>query len=207
MSLRGLAALLLVAAVALAWLSLGDRLSPAAMHVVEWEGRLGAPLWALTGALGVALGLLGGRGAKPPPAPARQPRPAKPTPQEALGEDWMEELHQRAAALDLGPGCSLRVASGKEAAQGAFVLELTRRTPEQARRAVVAFAGFLAGAPTPPRARIRFVDCPAPAIPRAKQVSGALRGAFAPDAVTVTGTEDRVELLFRDPDPRWQGTG
>ena len=53
--------LLLLAAPGLAWLSLGDRSSTLALHVVEWEGRLGAPAWALVAVLGVLLFLLGGK--------------------------------------------------------------------------------------------------------------------------------------------------
>ncbi|MCB9762367.1 MAG: hypothetical protein H6739_21400 [Alphaproteobacteria bacterium] len=204
MRLVGIGLMLLAAG--LAWLSVGDRVSALALSVVEWEGRLGVPLWAPLGALGLAMLLFAPKRDKVLPADApRRWRP--PPPEPAAGDDWRDAVFEQAAALDFGPGVDLQVEPRGEGGYGAaavpFTLELDRRTPEQARRAVTTFAGFLAAVPLPPRVRIRFRDCPPPEQPRAKQVTGCLRAHFPAMRFRVVGSGDRVDVMFEDADGRW----
>lgn len=199
--LRTLGLLLLVAGAGLAWLTLVDRASALALTVVEWEGRVGLPLWALalgTGVVAVLTSWRPRRSAPPPPPPPRaEVRPAP----EAGGGTWVEEVERRAAALTFEPGALLTLDLERPIA---FELHLSGMPPERARRAMTTFADFLGMVPTPERARIHFKDCTPPPVPRAKQVMGALRRRYAPDDVNVVGTGDEVELIFARPDPRWR---
>lgn len=203
--MRVLGLLLLLAAMGLYGLSALDRRSPAALALVEQETRLGAPLWAPVAGVGAVLVLASLRRRRPeapPPAPA--PRRVQAKAPSGEEQDWLAEARQRAASLPMGAGAEIQLNPG---AQVPLELSLRGFTPERVRAAVDLFATFLVDLPTPPRARIRFVDCgPAP-VPRHKQVQGALAAKLASGRFSAVGTSDAVELVFTQPDPRWTARG
>ena len=78
--LRILGTLFILAAGGLAWLTWGDRMSPAALDVVELNGRLGIPIAIPLAGLGLLMLLASLRGRKQaPPRPRAQPRPRRTT--------------------------------------------------------------------------------------------------------------------------------
>lgn len=193
--MRTLGILFFIIGIACAYLSYIDRMSPLALDLVEQEQRLGLP-FASIGGLGILLivgSFLGGRRAPPAPNISR-PRAAPPK----LGADWKAEVHQRAAALQLEPGAHILHEQGGVP----LCLVLTRMPPERVRRAIDGFCAFLAGIPAPPRARIRFVDCPETGVPRQHLVAGIARPHLT-DGFTTLLHEDAVDLRFNQPDPRW----
>ena len=193
--MRGLGILLLLAGMALAYLSYIDRMSPLAISVVEQDQRFGLPL-ASVGGIGILL--LVGSFLRQGPAPLSRPHPRSrlaPTP---LGNDWKAEVHARAAALKLEPGAHI----AHDSTGVVLSLVLSRMPPERVRRAIDSFCAFLAGIPAPPRVRIRFIDCPDAGIPRQHLVSGIARPHLA-ESFSVLAHEDSVDIRFLQPDPRW----
>lgn len=192
---------LLLAAIALGWLSLFDRQSPAALRVVEWDGRLGVPLYSVAGVMGV--GLLAtwvvrkvlGRATRPP-QPVLRARPG-PAP---LGGDWRREITRRARELELEDGAHVEV----DPRPGiAFALVLDRMPPKRARRALVAFTEFLASIPTPPAVRIAFRDVLEGGAPRHHLVAGLLARHFRRQDFRVVSAADQIDVRFHHADPRW----
>lgn len=106
----------------------------------------------------------------------------------------------RARALEWEPGVSLLL---DDVERVPFTLVLDRVTPERVRRAADAYARFLADIPLPPRARLRFRDCPPAEGPRHKQVLGVFRRHFAADGFHVVGQEESVDVLFKTPASCW----
>ena len=105
--MRSLSVFLLLAAAGLGWLSIGDRASPLALMVVEWETRLGfffyQPL-ALFGLVGLAFSLIPKRS---PPPPRRRPTShstAAPTGTYPQGSRWAPAVFQAAGAQRLPCG-------------------------------------------------------------------------------------------------------
>lgn len=191
--------LLLVCAAWLGWLSYGDRRSALALTVVEWDGRLGLPVAALVGALGLVLVSIPRRRAVASrPAPRAEPTPrAEPA---APPEGWLAALEGQARRLPLEAGARVVL---DPARMPPVQLQLERLTPERARRSVELFAELLAAMPLPPRALIRFEGCMVAGPPRHHQVVAALRRYFAADAFSAVQHEDTVEIVFRSPDARW----
>lgn len=224
--MRALGVLLLAVALGLGWLSLGDRRSPLALSVVELDGKLGLPLAAPVGLLGLVLLALprkkAGSSREPTRAPAARspssppPLAAAPSPTSAKGEPpqapssgtpsletqgWLAALSSQVARLPLEAGASVLLEPERAPP---VQLILTRLTPERARRSVELFAELLATMPTPPRACVRYEGCVATTTPRNHQVVAAMRRYFSGEAFVVTQHEEVVELVFRAPDPRWR---
>jgi len=205
--LRILGILLLLAAGGLAWLTWGDRMSPAALDVVELNGRLGIPVPIPLAGLGMLLVLASLRGRKrPPPRPRAQPRPRRTTgdvvSQAPDGGGWLQEICARALALRWEEGVRLEL---DMEANIPFALRLERVTPERARRAMDEFARFLASIPTPRRARVIFVDCQQAAkLAPHRQADGVFRRHMPSDAYRIVGQQDWADVLFSQPDTRWQ---
>lgn len=209
---------LLLAAGALGWLSFGDRSSALALNIVEWDSRLGVPVAAIVGALGLLLVVLGGgrsrSSAPPPPARAavnvqgKAPRPSTPgsTPASAPGpsradEGWLAALQGRAGELNLEAGARLLIEPGRTPP---VQLLLDRVTPERARRTIEVYAEFLSTIPTPPRASVEFRSSPHAGPPRTTLVNAALRRYFPGESFAVTAHEDTIEVVFQAPDGRWR---
>jgi hypothetical protein len=208
---RVLSLLLLAIAGALAWLSLSDRRSPLALDVVEWDSRLGVPLWvalALTGALVLVLSFLGrssdtGSEATPsPPAGSGPPQAPGPTDRHtAPSAGWREEVVARARALSWEDGVSLALDAGPDLP---FELRLRRATPERTRRSLGTLARFLSAIPSPGRVRVVFEGGLDGDHARNKLVEGILRQHFPPGDLRAVGTQDHVDVIFTRPDPRWK---
>ena len=194
---RSTSIILLLIALVLAYLSYADRMSTVAITVVEWDQKLGVPLNAIVGAVG-AIGLLFSfRDFFRAPAPTRYSPVARSAPMSS-STDWRRRVHENAAALPLEPGAHI----AHDQAGVALILTLTHAPPERARRAIDSFCMFVAGIPTPPRVRIRFIDCADTGIPRHQLVNGIARRHLGED-LHVTGVEDAVDIRFLHPDPRW----
>ncbi|MFZ5476746.1 MAG: hypothetical protein ACOZNI_08225 [Myxococcota bacterium] len=194
------ALLLWLVAGALAWLSLGDRMSVPAMTVVEWETRLGVPLWVPVAVLaGVAtLPYLRRKRAVARPPVARDVERSREEAPAPAGADWLEDVFRRARALPVEPMGRMRCANGRVA----FTLRLRAASPEQARRRLATLAGFLATVPTPRAARVELESCPDLGEVH-RWLAAELARHFPADAFHVTSLADGAEVAFRSPDPRW----
>lgn len=207
---RVLAILLLAASAALAWLSIGDRRSPLALDLVEWDGRLGVPVWAVAAGLGVLLLALSFLGRSKPPAPTdSRPRPRPPgralppsseAPPLPAGAGWTSEVVARAHALAWEDGVSLTVHAGPELP---FELRIRRATPARLRRSLGSLASFLSAIPTPRRVRVVVEDGLDDERALHKLVEGSLRQHFGVQDLRAVGSRDHVDVLFSRPDPRW----
>ncbi len=201
---------MLLAAGGLAWLSYGDRRSPLALDLVEWDTRLGVPVCGIVAAVGLLLLVASflGRKTSTPTArrrsPPRRARPAKrsadPVSDAPTGEGWLAEVVAKANALVWEEGVSLTVDAGPNVP---FELRLHRATPERIRRSVGIFSAFLSAIPTPRRARVVFDECLESEVPRHKQVEGIFRRHFPMGSVRSVGSRDHVDLVFARPDGRW----
>lgn len=205
--MRLLGALLLLCAGVSAWLSIGDRMSPLALDLVELETGLGLPLYAPVGTLGVLLLIAGSatrrRPPAPPPAEAAPPSPAVIT---DGGDDasWVPAVIQRAQALQWEPGAALVL----DAAAGVpFELRLMGMPQAAEHRSLQQLARFLAEIPTPPRARVTFSGSTAPADSRHHRVRAALRSAGAPEVRQVLRQGDSVDVTFASSGPCWVRRG
>ena len=206
---RGLGLLLIVIGGGLGWLSYGDRRSPVALQVVEWDGLLGIPLASIALGLGLAfllVGILKSVGRRMPPAPP--PRAPPPRPRRigapagaAMPDDWRGAAEAAANDLLLEDGARLE---GGVSPGLPYVLVLQRMPRERARRAIEAYAGLLAGMPTPPRGRVTVAEVEGPGAPMHHLVAGLLSRHFGREAFSVVPTEGRVEIRFNQPDPRWE---
>ncbi len=175
------------------------------MLVVEWDTRLGIPLYALSALLGVLLVTLSLVRLRPRPAAA----PAQPQADGAIKRavlpesgDWVPQLISMARAIELQEGASVRLDEGSGVP---FGLRLERLTPEGERRAMDQFAAFLAAIPTPPRVKVSFIGASATGVPRHHIVNGALRRHFHSSTYQVVSQESWVDVLFFTPDARWEG--
>ena len=207
---------LLLITAALYYLAEVDRMSVAAMWAVEWEGRLGVRPWWITAAATVAaLGasFVPGKSAPPPPPRRATPRtdgpirvsgprstaPASVEPPSVVAQD-IDEAYAAAKRLCFGRGAKLRtdVQAGVP-----FTLVLDRGTPEQARRALETYAGFLASIPRPPRARVQLQDVEPGAVPWNRQVQGAMKPFFPLGSFQVVSQISWVDVVFDRPDEAW----
>lgn len=211
---------LLVAAAALGWLSFGDRTSAVALNIVEWDSRLGVPVAAVVGGLGLLLVIFGGgrsrsasaaasgrpavsvqgRGGRAPVGAPTAVAPPHAAPSRA-DEGWLAALQGRAGELPLEAGARLLIEPGRTPP---VQLLLERVTPERARRTVEVFTEFLSTIPTPPRASIEFRACPHAGPPRTAMVTAALRRYFSGESFVATQHEETVEVVFHAPDGRWR---
>ena len=210
--MRALGVLLLLAAGVGWYLLEQDRMSPAALTVVEWETRLAlpVPLYVPLIAAGVLLlvaGVVARRRAPSPEPAAPPPRRRPPSPASlppgagAEGTDdgrWVGEMLSRARRLPIETGASLQF----DVADGVPVgLRLERMAPEAERRSLEAFAEFLSQIPTPPRVLVEVIGGSTQR-PR-HLLHRALRGLFAPDTMQVLQHGQQIDVLFFTPDDRW----
>lgn len=190
---------LLLLAAALAGLSVGDRSSPLALQVLEWEARLGMRLWWAPAVAGLGLlarGLLGARTGPVRPAVRRAPPRAAPTPGASAGE-----LREAVQALTLPTGARLLV---EDRGTAPLRLVLEQCTEHRARRAVEQVAALVAASACPPRLRIDLRDCPRPTTPWHHIVAASLATALPRGDVKVTRQTDGVDVVFLKPHPSWR---
>lgn len=194
--------LVLAASAVLAWLSIGDRMSPMALQVVEWESALGLPLFVPLAVLGAALV---GWSLRPKPARrsgATETKETRRRQQQAapLGEGWRPTLDARARGLAIEPQGRIKI---DEVVGVPYTLVLRNATPQQAKTRYAAFAELLSGMPTPPAARVRIESCPDIGGPIHKPLQLELEKVFEPDAFQVLSRSDGADIRFTKPDPRW----
>lgn len=183
-----------------------DRLSPAAMYVVELQTTLGVPLWWIgAGVTVVALGwMAAGILGAPAAAPQREVRRAPVASTVAAGRDWYDSALAAARALPLTPQGRLRF---DEAPGLPFALVLRGATTEQARRRVELYAGLLAAMPTPPRGRVYLESCPDVTMSHQTLVAAAFKPHHPADSFVVRASTGAVDIVFSHPDPRWTARG
>ena len=200
-----LAVLLFCAAGALAWLSIGDRMSVPALTVVEWESAVGVPLWEIVALAGLVVLAISRRPRRREAAPERvvnrdAQRSFRAGPAAPEGGDWRATLDARARRLALEPHGKVKV---DEVGGVPYTLVLRAVTPQQARRRFGAFVEFLAAMPTPPLARVRIESSPDLGVPVNVMLSTELARCFGDDAFHVVSRADGADVCFRRPDPRW----
>jgi hypothetical protein len=171
------------------------------IYLVDFDGRLGIPIYSILGGLGVILVLASLR--LPGKEAARQVhRRSAPAQVLAEGAGWRQSVIEAARALPLEPGTRLEVLPR---AQVQLALVLEECPPEKARRAVGKVGAFIASIPRPPRLEVRFNRCPPGAGPRHHQVAGALSEHLDKAEFRVVSASEQVDVLFHQPDPRWLG--
>lgn len=194
--------LLLAASAVLAWLSIGDRMSPLALSVVEAESAIGLPLFvpfAVVGAVLLGLAL------RPKPVRRSGATETKETrrrqqQQAPLGEGWRPTLDARARGLAIEPQGRIKI---DEVVGVPYTLVLRNATPQQAKTRYAAFAELLSGMPTPPAARVRVESCPDIGGPIHKALTLELERVFEPGTFSVLSRSDGADIRFTTPDPRW----
>ena len=120
---------------------------------------------------------------------------------EAQGTEWLPIAMKRAKALELGPGTSIRMAIGTPVP---FTLQLVSVPHERRRREIEKFVGFLAGIATPPRVSVHYRSCDDGTEDHYLVVSSLLQSAFPRTTFKAYRQGDTVEVVFLNPDPRWE---
>ena len=129
--MRGVGLLLLIAAAVLGWLSVGDRMSPTAVAVVEWDTRAGVPVYQIAAVAGVVLLALGTLlRIKPKASPVRQPRPQA-APSAMSSHTDLTEALRAARGLTWEVGATFRVQPDQDAP---FVLQMSQMPPASEKR-------------------------------------------------------------------------
>ena len=202
MNLSTVGTLALVAAAPLAYFSVVDRTSTWALHVVELDGQLPTPVWALLLGVGVvALGAdrLRTMARSAPQAPERAPVVRRrAAPQLAPDRDGFVARVRR---LSLPTGARLLVDDPPTIPLHLLVEEAPEK---RVRRAVGAVAGMLSDAPLPPRLRVSMRRCPEPLTPWHHLVSAALAEHLPRSEFKVVPGVDGVDVMFHRPDPSWR---
>jgi hypothetical protein len=192
---------MLLAAVGLGWLSIGDRVSPVALMVVEWETRIGIffyqPL-ALVGLVSLGISIIPAREAAPRRRPSeRAPQATHSTYPE--GVRWAPQVFQNARQLTWEIGASLEL----ERMPGTpFELKLSQMPPASEQRSLEQLARFIASIPTPHRVSVRFLGSQASNNVH-HRVRAAMRQVFSPSDFQVLRQDQEVLIVFHSPDPRW----
>jgi hypothetical protein len=185
-----------------------DRMSPAAMYLVELESLLGIPLPATLAVLAVLTHMVGKKlntrthrePAQPKARGSVVSRSPAGGPSTAEAQDWLEGIKLSAAQLDLPNGARMVFDLSRPYP---LSLMLEQAPSERSKRAITTVGAWLAGIPTPPRIRIHFNRCPTSGSPRHHQVAGALaKHLNRADFKTIVDI-DAVDVLFHHPDPRW----
>jgi hypothetical protein len=192
---------MLLAAVGLGWLSIGDRVSPVALMVVEWETRIGIffyqPL-ALVGLVSLGISIIPAREAAPRRRPSeRAPQATHSTYPE--GVRWAPQVFQNARQLTWEIGASLEL----DRMPGTpFELKLSQMPPASEQRSLEQLARFIASIPTPHRVSVRFMGSQATNNAH-HRVRAAVRQVFSPSDFQVLRQDQEVLIVFHTPDPRW----
>lgn len=202
MSLNNLGILALIAAAPLAYASVVDRTSAWALSVVELDGQLPTPLWALLLGVGILLvgvsrlsGMARGGSTASAPGPVVRRRPVA---QPNTGRDG---LVQRIRALPLPAGARLLVDDPPTIPLHLIVEEAPEK---RVRRAVGAVGVLLAGLPLPPRMRVSLRKCPEPLTPWHHIINAALAEHLPRSEYKVVSGLDGVDILFHRPGPGWK---
>lgn len=192
-----------LAAAGLGYASLVDRSSSWALTVVELDGAMPTPLWAM--ALGGAVVCLGIERLQAM-LNAGTPAPVKRAPmvrsREAVHRpDDQHSLKQRIRALPLPTGARLLMDDPPTIPLHLIVEEAPEK---RVRRAVGAFGVLLAGLPLPPRVRVSMRRCPDPNTPWHHIVGAALAEHMPRSEFKVVPGLDGVDVMFHRPDPMWK---
>ncbi len=200
-----LGVLLLLAAGGAAYLSLVDRQSAIALSLVEVDGMLPVPVYALLGVLGailLAVALVKRLG-KPTAAVAGDGPRRGPTMRAIDGGqgDFRQRVVSRAQGVALPEGCALLI----DAQAGVpFTLLLDQVPPGRGKRALEQTGAFIASLPVPPRLVVEYRNCPPSTGPRHNEVRGALSARVPRGSFRVTSHVDKVDVVFLQPDPVWR---
>jgi len=205
---RSLGICCLLAAIASAWLVIGDRRSLVALYLVEWESILRVPVYVALGVAGGVLVLLSPRQTRfratqrprRPPVPQRESQLEFAQPRQDLSDDWLADIRASAGTINFEAGARLSIDTSQ-----AFPITLTlEQVPtERIRRAVTCLGAWLSQNPHPPRVKVVFTDCPASAGPRHHQVAGALGVSISRADFHVVSHLDEVEVVFHHPGAMW----
>jgi len=192
-----------VAAAALGYASLLDRSSEWALTVVELDGLMPTPLWAMAlggAVLCVGVDRLQGMLASGDSAPVkREPVVRKRAAVHETGD--REGLAQRIRALPLPNGARLLM---DDPPTIPLHLILDEAPEKRVKRAVGALGVLLAGLPLPPRIRVSMRRCPKPLTPWHHIVGAALAEHMPRSEFKVVPGLDGVDVLFHRPDPVWK---
>ena len=202
MNLNTVGFLSLAGAGVLAYASVVDRSSAWALSIVEFDGQLPTPLWAILLAIAVlALGVHRLRQlARPSAAPGR-PSPVVRRRAAPANMSNRDGLVQRVRALPLPTGCRILVDDLPTVPLHLLVDEAPEK---RVRRAVGALGVLLAGLPLPPRVRVSMRKCPQPTTPWHHVIGAALAEHLPRSEFKVIPGTDGVDVLFLRPDPSWR---
>lgn len=197
--------LLLLAAGAVGYLTVIDRQSSIALSVVEIDGMLPVPIYALLGLAGaVLIGVdVVKRLSRPKAGPVTEARRRGPTMRTIDGGQagFRQRVTERAQGLALPEGCALLI----DAQAGVpFTLLLDQVPPGRGKRAIEQTGSFIASLPVPPRLVVEYKSCPPSTGPRHNEVRGALSARVPRGSFRVTSHVDRVDVVFLQPDPVWK---
>ena len=118
-------------------------------------------------------------------------------------EGWLIDVVERSRALASLLPPQIRLEYNQE--EGVpFTLVMSRATPAMAVRAMMQFADFLAGIPTPPGTCVELSGVGNLDRTFASAVSTALDRHF-PSGYLVESEPGRISVLFDTPDPAWEG--
>jgi len=200
--LRLIGTLLLVAAAGNYWLVTQHRHTPLGMQALELQGAIGIPISYIAFGAGIVLWALTVKRTRPHKHSAPQKHKEQHTQiQNTKDLTWVSDVIDRARSLQWEQGARLQFDLGSGIP---FGLQLTRTTPEVTRRSVEQFAAFLYTIPTPPRAKVRYIEAQTQNVPRHHTVRGALRRHFHQNDFHVVSQDAWVDILFHDSDPAWK---
>jgi hypothetical protein len=118
-------------------------------------------------------------------------------------EGWLRDVVERSRALASLLPPQIRLEYNQE--EGVpFTLVMSRATPAMAIRAMMQFADFLSGIPTPPGTRIELSSVGNLDRTFSSNVVTALDRHF-PDGYLVESEPGRINVLFNEPNQAWEG--
>jgi hypothetical protein len=190
-----------------------DRKLPVSVQLVEWEGRLGIPIYVVPALIAlVTLGNVlwrmnrsagdGGTARDLRQAPTRSLSRAQDPLSAAAAGSWHDEAVRNAKALTLEPQGQIRLG---EAMGLPFTLMLRNATVEQARRRIDQYVAFLASIPTPPKGRMYLDSSPDVQVAPQHLLGAAMKKYFQEDQFYLMVQGGSVDIVFSRPDPRWAG--
>jgi len=126
---------------------------------------------------------------------------AKPAP--IANDGWLREVVERSRAFASLLPPQIRLEYNQE--EGVpFTLVMSRATPAMAIRAMMQFADFLSGIPTPAATRIELSSVGNLDRTFSANVSTALDRHF-PESYLLESEPGRINILFNEPNPAWEG--
>ncbi len=182
-----------------------DRRSPRALDLVELQGQVGVPLWALLAGAGVVLWWLDGRSARPPATgAARGPTrsAAQPDPPPTADGDWYAAAVATAHGTAWEQGVRVSFAPLPDVD---VMLVVQSGTAARIKRSVRAFAALLSTLPRPHRVRIQLRQCDTAGLDLCKEVDGIFHTFWPRGKLRVLQSGQEVDVLFQHPEPGWPG--